>query len=498
MSNTPTLSWKFTHIDWPKTQAKYGYNNHNLKSSDKVIVACRGCCADLEYKFGSIRINHGKPFSPMCHSCGQKKVWTDSAYINHQRTIQQKSTTERWKSNEYRSKVTTGLVNAHATNVTFRQTATAALTSNESKRLDRLKIKRADSSYKNKLATAAVANWNTPEYRNKIITSLNSNDIRTKISIGVKKAWSRPEYANSILLNNKSKLEDHLAAILDNADIVYERQYYLGHWSFDFYIPYSPKHLLIEVHGEYWHGERFGNHRARDQAKATFIQRYHSSEYELKVIWEHEFLSNDRIKHLVSSWFGKQPINIEYKFSDLTISQITAAEANLFMSKYHHTASGGRNGINIGVKLNDITIAVAKYCYPNRTESATKQKLAYREVMELTRFAIHPSYQKHNLASWVLSRTYKLLPKTVKCLITFADTTYGHTGTIYKSSNWQLDGTIRPDYFYKHQSGFIMHKKTLWNQARKMAMGEEEYAIKNGYHKCVGGVKHRFIYKLRG
>ncbi len=497
MSNTQPPSWKFAHINWPKTQAKYGYTSQNLKGSDKVIISCLGCATDLEYKFSSIRANHGKQFNPTCHSCGQRKVWKDNTYADNQRSTQQKLTTKRWQLDEYRAKVTAGLVKAHVTNANFHKTALVALNSNEAKRLGNLTVKRTNCDYKSKLVKAAIANWSTPEYRNKVLAALANNDVRAKISAGVKKAWSKPDYAKAVLSNGKSKLEDHLAAILNDANITYERQYCLGHWPFDFYVPHSPKNILVEVHGEYWHGERFENHRARDQAKATFIQRYHSSEYELKVVWEHEFLSDERIRYLVSSWFGKHPTSIEYKFSDLTVSQISAAEANLFMSKYHHTASGGRNGINIGVMLNGTIIVVAKYCYPNRAESATKQKLAYREVMELTRFAIHPNYQKHNLASWTLSRTYKILPKTVKRLITFADTTYGHTGTIYTSSNWKLDGTIRPDYFYKHQSGFVMHKKTLWNQAKKMAINEEEYAAINGYHKCVGGVKHRFIYELR-
>ncbi len=215
------------------------------------------------------------------------------------------------------------------------------------------------------------------------------------------------------------------------------------------------------------------------------------------MVWEHEFLSNERIEYLVAGWFGKQPTPIEYDFKDLQTMIVTASEANLFMSKYHHTASGGRNGINIGVRLKNEIIAIAKYCYPTRVESATKQVMKYKEVMELTRFAIHPSYKRQNLASWTLSRSYAFLPPTVKRLITFADTTYGHTGTIYRSSNWRADGTIRPDYFYKHQDGFIMHKKTLWNQARKMKQSEDEYAAKNNYKKCVGGPKHRFIYDLR-
>jgi hypothetical protein len=84
----------------------------------------------------------------------------------------------------------------------------------------------------------------------------------------------------------------------------------------------------------------------------------------------------------------------------------------------------------------------------------------------------------------------------VKLLVTFADSSFNHAGTIYKASNWLLDGVVEPDYWYVDHDGYVCHKKTLWNKASEMKMTEIEYSIKYGYNKIWGKGKTRYIYKL--
>jgi len=81
-------------------------------------------------------------------------------------------------------------------------------------------------------------------------------------------------------------------------------------------------------------------------------------------------------------------------------------------------------------------------------------------------------------------------------LVSFADTTFNHVGTIYKASNWRLDGEVAPDYWYKDNDGYMCHKKTLWNKASKMCMTESEYCAKYGFVKIRGEKKFRYIYEL--
>jgi hypothetical protein len=69
-------------------------------------------------------------------------------------------------------------------------------------------------------------------------------------------------------------------------------------------------------------------------------------------------------------------------------------------------------------------------------------------------------------------------------------------GTIYKASNWILDGEVAPDYWYADDSGYICHKKTLWNKAKQMGMTESEYCEKYDYMKVLGNKKFRYIYRI--
>jgi hypothetical protein len=81
-------------------------------------------------------------------------------------------------------------------------------------------------------------------------------------------------------------------------------------------------------------------------------------------------------------------------------------------------------------------------------------------------------------------------------LVSFADTTHNHLGIIYKACNWTKDGEVTPDYWYSDNLGYVCHKKTLWNHAKKMQMTESEYCRRFNYIKVWGNKKHRFIYDL--
>lgn len=137
---------------------------------------------------------------------------------------------------------------------------------------------------------------------------------------------------------------------------------------------------------------------------------------------------------------------------------------------------------------------------PTRQETAIKQNIAYNEIYELTRFVIDPQYQTRNFASWILSRVIKSFKRdfqNVKMLISFADPTFGHSGTIYKSSNWLYDGQTDPSYWYYHRrKNKIHHKKSIWNAAKMLNISEQEYANKKHLIKVLGHPKLRYILRL--
>jgi hypothetical protein len=113
---------------------------------------------------------------------------------------------------------------------------------------------------------------------------------------------------------------------------------------------------------------------------------------------------------------------------------------------------------------------------------------------ELSRFCIKPKFQKKNFGSWFISRAIKMLDSKYSKIISYCDTTFNHTGALYKSLNFELDSIIKPDYWYASDDGWIMHKKTLYNHAVKMQMTESEFAEKHNYMKIHGKEKLKFVY----
>jgi len=98
-----------------------------------------------------------------------------------------------------------------------------------------------------------------------------------------------------------------------------------------------------------------------------------------------------------------------------------------------------------------------------------------------------------NLSSYLISKSMKLLSKGVKCIISFSDSTYGHTGSVYAASGFKNDGRIDVDYYYASMLGRY-HKKTIWDRSKRMKMSETDYANKHCIIKVPTAPKTRWVY----
>ena len=352
------------------------------------------------------------------------------------------------------------------------------------------------------IGAKARDNWRSEEYREKWSkTRLGTREKRSAIS---KELWKRPDFQAKMRVND-SYQQQVLFSLLSDLGIKFYKEgqpeCFYGPWPFDCRIDPQPginleKTLLIEVQGNYFHSKP--EKISRDKAKATYIKRYHP-EVQVKYIWEHEFNAAGRVRSLLEYWLGKSQPVIDVKFDLITLDRIEAKVAELFVSKYHYSGKIGRSGINLGFYYMGELCGLAIFCYPVRQEIATKQGLAYKDVLELSRFCIHPKYQVKNLASNLIARAIKYIrtqQPQIKLLVSFADSTYNHTGVIYKASNWKLDGMVASDYWYKDSDGYVCHKKTLWNHAKKMSMTESQYCEKYGFTKILGKEKYRYVFVI--
>ncbi len=344
-----------------------------------------------------------------------------------------------------------------------------------------------NTEYRQKITDSSTTLWKNPTYRanasQRSKDLWNDDEYRTKCTAGAIKG----HLANQ----NESKIQKHLYEILKEYNINFIPNHQIGPYEFDAFI--EEHKLLIEVQGDYWHN--IPKTISKDKAKATYINQY--SEFEIMYIWEHEFKCPGKVNARIRHKLGLQSKN-NIDITSTTYKIIPMKEAGEFCAKYHYLPSCPSNGLPIGFFFNDKLISLIVFSPCGRKETATRQGYKFNEVREISRICMADEYHIKNFGTYMISRAIKeckqRLPH-VKLLISFSDDSM-HQGTLYKAANFTNDGTVKADYWYKSEDGWVMHKKTLYNHARSLAITESEFAQKNNYTKVHGSAKTRWVYKL--
>lgn len=310
------------------------------------------------------------------------------------------------------------------------------------------------------------------------------------ISKIVKTRWFNEDYRNKMAIvrsstNKVSSIQKTLYSILDRMQISYEIEYVIGPYTFDCKIG----NLLIECNGDYWHS--IDSVLVNDENKNLYIINYHP-DYKIKVIWEHEFNNETRIQNLINYWLGNIGSIIKYDFKDIKTMTVESSSLRQFFGTYHYLSHCPRGGLAIQGEIDGEVIVAALF------SPLARQNLPYDNAttLELSRFCIHPNYQKHNLGSWFMSKAIKMLPTHIKTIISYSDLTHNHNGGLYKASNFKIDHIVKPDYWYARENGWILHKKTVYNKAKSAGLRESEYAKQENLKKVKGKEKICFRYDI--
>lgn len=285
----------------------------------------------------------------------------------------------------------------------------------------------------------------------------------------------------------KSRIQKKFEDILIELGIKYDPEFAIKGWNFDIKVD----NILFEIQGNYWH--KFKDRIARDIKKRKLAL---DNGYIVVPLWEHQFNDLKSIKNIILYRLNKvRPINIDINTISIIDDYYYAKELML----YHYLKKIGRSKYNYVFMDGQTPIAACVFSSVVRKEVADKQKVKYHEILELSRLVINPLYQTKNLASQLISKAVKRLRKDnkdIKLLIAFSDLTYGHTGAVYKASNWQKDGETLSDYWYTTPNRCIWHKKTVWNKAIKNNLTENAFAKLNKLEKVFGMPKIRYIYPI--
>jgi len=123
----------------------------------------------------------------------------------------------------------------------------------------------------------------------------------------------------------------------------------------------------------------------------------------------------------------------------------------------------------------------------------------FTTTLTLTRLVVHPLVPT-NGASFLLGRSIRLIASEGRydCLVTYADTWRGHTGAIYKATNWTYAGMTNPLPVWLDNSGrqrSTSNRLVYQGERRKSPTAAE--LRKMGY-QCVGRYpKHVYTMRLK-
>ena len=151
--------------------------------------------------------------------------------------------------------------------------------------------------------------------------------------------------------------------------------------------------------------------------------------------------------------------------SDFKIKLISKANCATILLKFHYLkdiSKGFKSGVNYGLFNNGALVGVCIYTgfpVPELVKGMfglcrTDQKGFY----ELSRLCLEPEIQKteHNLASWFVSKTVKLLKSqfNVRAILSYADNDH-HSGTVYKACNFAYYGltAVKKDFWILQNDG---------------------------------------------
>jgi G:T-mismatch repair DNA endonuclease (very short patch repair protein) len=275
--------------------------------------------------------------------------------------------------------------------------------------------------------------------------------------------------------------------ILDLLNVKYERNFSVGSgFTVDFYIP--KYNILLDIDGEYWYGRFNHEHKqvdyvvSKDDRKNKYINSL--SQYKYYRLWELTTFSKEALLTIISRLLDKNVPVVDFNLKSLIFKEVSFEDSKMFIEKFHYSGHIGPAIKTFGALYNNEIIGIGVFKYPTYNTNIGR--------VELSRFCIHPAYQKKNAASFILSRFVNMVD--AKEIITYADTTQCHNGTIYKASNFKKDSITENSYYYVDEYNSKYHKKVIYNHARCMKMSENDYVEKTGLRKVIEKPKIKFIF----
>lgn len=154
----------------------------------------------------------------------------------------------------------------------------------------------------------------------------------------------------------------------------------------------------------------------------------------------------------------------------------------------------------VGIKhcfgLFENTEMIGVCLFGNFTRNQAREK--YKGCLELVRLFIEDVTPK-NTESYFIGQCLRWLKKNTKLdgIISYADPTMGHHGTIYKATNFQHIGFTGKSYHYVDKDDNRVHKRQVWERARNNSIAEKQQALDEGLRIVSEQPKYIYFYPLK-
>lgn len=164
------------------------------------------------------------------------------------------------------------------------------------------------------------------------------------------------------------------------------------------------------------------------------------------------------------------------------------------LASAHYIGTPGATSVALGLYVDNVLGGVMTFGTIPRNNAEAICGLQYApNVMELTRLAVY-DWAPANVESWFIGQALHRLREDhprVKVLVSYADSSVGHVGTIYQATNWIYTGESTNDVVYRCDDGTLLHPRTTGRLAEKPAGRWVPSSAKHRYVTFVGAPSER-------
>lgn len=171
------------------------------------------------------------------------------------------------------------------------------------------------------------------------------------------------------------------------------------------------------------------------------------------------------------------------------------ARVRNFISHHHYSETCPGVVYSATLEFEGRVLGAIVFSMPSRQNIKVE---GVKELLELSRLFIIDGTPK-NTESWFIAKALNWLKvnSKVEAVVSYADTTEGHSGAIYKACNFELVGVTRPNFHYETAEGERIHKRQVWNRALLSRTKEKDQALLENLTQIPESEKYKFIYKLK-